>query len=83
MVLFFPWHACWCVIMINLPEVINAKPSAVTKRIEDISWVSTPKKSGVLSGCLDITLMSLPTTPPLAPLSTKESDEERLTFDKQ
>ena len=70
-------------MMIYLPEVVNIAPPEVAKGIEDVSWLSAPRTSAVISACFAMTLISFFTTPPLALLSTSESTEERLTLDKQ
>ena len=63
-------------LVIASPEVVNLMPPAVAKGIEVILWLSEPRTSTVLSGYLAMTITSLPTTPPLAHLFTKESTKE-------
>ena len=70
-------------IRMTSPEVVNETLPAVTSGIYFISWLSMPRISTVLPGCLDMTLVSLPVAPPLTHLSNREHVEERLTLDKQ
>ena len=70
-------------IRITSTEVVNATPPAVASRIDVVSWLSITRMLTVLSGYLAMTLISLPATPPLAPLSAKESAEEWITLDNK